>query len=464
MGQPFSRRQLLQRASLLGACLALPGRALWAETASAPRLMPWRNWSGAQSCLPLERLAPKDLDELVQVIRQAPGKIRPVGSGHSFSALVPTDGTLLSLSQFSGLLGHDAQTLQAEFAGGTPMAQMGAPLKAVGQALVNMADIDYQTLAGAIATSTHGTGIGFGSYSAQVRGLQLVSAAGEVLDCSRENNRELFDAARVSLGALGVVTRVRMQNRAAYRLRERQWLARTEELLEDVDNLKRDNQHWEMLVVTHSDYALAVALNETTEPSTPPLAPDEEGGNGFIGLIEGLDRHLSDYPELRRSLLNNMRHLASFEDRVGDSHEIFANVRNVRFNEMEYSVPAEHGPACLREILKRIDDGNLRTWFPIEYRYVQADDIPLSMFEGRDSCAISVHQHYALDHHNFFAAIEPIFWKYQGRPHWGKLHSLGARQLAPLYPRWQEFTELRQALDPQGRFVNAHLAGLFGLA
>ena len=464
MGEPFSRRQLLQRAGLLGALLALPGRGLWAESASTPRPMPWRNWSGAQSCLPLERLAPKDLDELREVIRRAPGRIRPVGSGHSFSALVPTDGTLLSLSHFSGLLEHDAKTLQAEFGGGTPMSQMGAPLKAVGQALINMADIDYQTLAGAIATSTHGTGIGFGSYSTQVCGLQLVSAAGEVFDCSREQHPELFDAARVSLGALGLVTRVRLQNRSAYRLRERQWIARTEELLEDVENLKRDNQHWEMLVVTHSDYALAVALNETEDPSTPPLPPDEEGGNGFIELIEGLDKHLSDYPDLRRSLLNNMRHLASFEDRVGDSFEIFANVRNVRFNEMEYSVPAEHGPACLREIIKRIDDGNLRTWFPIEYRYIKGDDIPLSMFEGRDSCAISVHQHYAMDHHNFFAAIEPIFWKYQGRPHWGKLHSLGARQLQPLYPRWREFTQVRDALDPHGRFVNAHLAGLFGLA
>ena len=130
----------------------------------------------------------------------------------------------------------------------------------------------------------------------------------------------------------------------------------------------------------------------------------------------------------------------------------------------QYSTVAPHGPACLREILKRIADGNLRTWFPIEYRYVKADDIPLSMFEGRDSCAISVHQHYTMDHHNFFAAIEPIFWKYQGRPHWGKLHSLGARQLQALYPRWQAFSELRQALDPHGRLVNAHLAGLFGLA
>jgi FAD-linked oxidoreductase len=456
-----SRRQLLQRASLLGACLALPGRALWA--AETPRPIPWRNWSGVQSCLPLERLAPKDLDELVQVIRKASGKIRPVGSGHSFSALVPTDDTLLSLSNFAGLLAHDAQTLQAEFGSGTPMSTMGAPLKEVGQALINMADTDYQTLAGAVGRGGDGTGIGFGSYSSNVCGLQLVSAAGEVLDCSRESNPELFNAARVSLGALGVVTRVRMQNRAAFRLRERQWLGKTEELLEDIDNLKRDNQHWEMLVLTHSDYALSVALNETEDPSTPPVPADEEGGNGFIDIIEGLDKYLSDSPGLRRSLLNNMRHLASFDDRVDASYEIFANVRNVRFNEMEYSVPAEHGPACLREILKRIDDGNLRTWMPVEYRYVKADDIPLSMFEGRDSCALSIHQHHSMDHRDFFAAIEPIFWKYEGRPHWGKLHSLGARQLAALYPRWKEFTELRQALDPQGRFVNAHLAGLFGL-
>ena len=457
-----SRRQLLQRASLLGACLALPARSLWA--AETPRPIPWRNWSGVQSCLPLERAAPQNLDELVQLIRKATGKIRPVGSGHSFSALVPTNDTLLSLGHFSGLLAHDAQTLQAEFGAGTPMSSMGAPLRDVGQALINMADTDYQTLAGAIATSTHGTGIGFGSYSSNVCGLQLVSAAGEVLDCNREQNPELFAAARVSLGALGVVTKVRMQNRAAFRLRERQWLGKTEELLEDIDNLKRDNQHWEMLVVTHSDYALAVALNETEDPATPPVPPDEEGGNGFIDIIEGLDKHLSDSPGLRRSLLNNMRHLASFDDRVDASYEIFANVRNVRFNEMEYSVPAEHGPACLREILRKFRSSNIDSFFPIEFRYVKGDDIPLSMFQGRDRCAISIHQHYAMDYHGVFAQIEPIFWKYDGRPHWGKLHSLNARLLAPLYPKWKDFLAVREALDPQGRFLNPHLRSLFGIA
>ncbi|MDB6443899.1 MULTISPECIES: D-arabinono-1,4-lactone oxidase [Pseudomonas] len=464
MTMDFSRRRLLQQAGVVAAFTALGSQGALADLIRAPRLIPWRNWSGAQSCLPAARLAPKDLDELVQLVKRAEGRIRPVGSGHSFSALVPTDGTLLSLSHFSGLLDHDAASLQAEFGGGTPMSRMGPALKAVGQALLNMADVDYQTLAGAIATSTHGTGKAFGSYASQVVGLQLVTARGEVLDCDARRHPDVFQAARVSLGALGLVTRVRLQNRAAYRLRERQWVARTEELLEDVPTNTRDNQHWEMQVVTHSDYALSIALNETTDPATPPVSPEEEGGNEFVTLIEKLDKYGSDFPATRRTLLNSLRLVADFDDRVGDSYDIYANARTVRFNEMEYSVPAEHGPACLREILALIRDKDLRTWFPIEYRYVKADDIALSMFEGRDSCSISVHQHYQMDHHNFFAAIEPIFWKYQGRPHWGKLHSLNARTLQALYPRWNEFAQVRQALDPDGKFLNGHLSSILGVS
>jgi FAD-linked oxidoreductase len=464
MSMDLTRRQLLQRASIVGAFSALASNPALGQLMRAPRLIPWRNWSGGQSCLPAARVAPKNLDELIAVIQQAPGKIRPVGSAHSFSALVPTDGTLLSLSYFNGLLDHDPKTLQAEFAAGTPMSRMGIPLKDIGQALQNMADIDYQTLAGAISTSTHGTGKTFQSYSAHVCGMQLVTASGEVLDCDSQRHPDVFNAARVSLGALGVATKIRLQNRPAYRLRETQWIARTEELLEDLDKNTRDNQHWEMLVVTHSDYALSIALNETGDPATPPIPPEEEGGNEFVTLIEKIDKYGSDFPGLRTSLLNSLRHLASFDDRVGDSFDIYANVRTVRFNEMEYSVPAEYGPACLREILKLIQDKDLRTWFPIEYRYVKADDIALSMFEGRDSCSISVHQHYQMDHHNFFAAIEPIFWKYNGRPHWGKLHTLNARTLQPLYPRWREFVDVRQALDPSGRFLNAHLSSILGVS
>lgn len=153
----------------------------------------------------------------------------------------------------------------------------------------------------------------------------------------------------------------------------------------------------------------------------------------------------------------------SFPEAVDDSYKIFTSVRDQRFNEMEYSIPAEAGPACLREILKKVREQKLDSFFPLEYRYVKADDIPLSMFSGRDTCSISVHQSYEMDYHNFFAQIEPIFWKYDGRPHWGKLHTLSARLLEPLYPKWKDFLAVREALDPTDKFLNAHLRSVFGV-
>lgn len=456
----LTRRELLGQFGKLGLLLAGGGLS---ELAEARRVIPWRNWSGAQSCIPLARLAPKSEDELLQMIRGAAGVIRAVGSSHSFSPLVPTDGTLISLAFLRGLLGHDRKQLQSEFAAGTPMSHMGQPLKELGLALPNMADIDYQTLAGAIATATHGTGIEYGSYSGQVIGLRLATARGELIDCDAMHHPELFAAARCGLGALGIVTRVRLQNRKAFRVREKMWVAKTNDLLDDVERLVRDNQHWEMQVITHSDFAAAVAHNETEDAATPPVDAASEGGNDYVKAIEKLDKYGSDWPAARSAILNLIARTARFEDRVGDSFEIFANVRNVRFNEMEYSVPAEHGPACLREILKLIKDKQLPTWFPIEYRYVKGEDIPISMFEGGPRCSISVHQHYTMDYHNYFAAVEPIFWKYGGRPHWGKLHQLNFRQLSALYPRLKDFNEVRAALDPKGVFLNAHLRSILGV-
>ncbi|WP_417520793.1 D-arabinono-1,4-lactone oxidase [Marinobacter sp.] len=462
MHMSLDRRQFLQVAGALGALGAFASPVALAQALNPERMSPWRNWSGAQSCLPAHQLTPKSLDELVSIIANSTGTIRPVGAGHSFSPLVPTDDTLLSLGYFGGMLSHDSATHQAEFGAGTSMALMGIALNEVSQGFINMADIDHQTLGGAVATSTHGTGINYGSYSSYVAGLQLVTASGEVLDCDASRNPEIFNAAKVSMGALGVITRLTMQNRPAYRLRENMWVAKTEDLLAGIDKHVSENQHWEMLVITHSDYALAVALNETDEPATPPVNKAESGGNEFVTLLEKLDKYGSDFPAARRFLLNNLQHFATFDERIGESYEIYSNVRSVRFNEMEYSVPAEQGPACLREILQLIERNNLSTWFPIEYRYVKADDAPLSMFQGRDSCAISVHQHYSMDYHNFFAAIEPVFWKYNGRPHWGKLHTLNSRHLKQLYPQWSEFSGLRQSLDPQGRFLNGHLRKIMG--
>jgi len=453
----LTRRELMKQAGALG----LLGGGIGRLARAGERLIPWHNWSGAQVCIPAARLAPNDEGELAGMLKAAKGPVRAVGSGHSFSALVPTDGTLLSLSNMSGMIGSDASRLQSEFWAGTRVADMGEPLRQAGLAMPNMADIDYQTIAGAIATSTHGTGPKFGSYSTQVAGLRLVTAGGEVLDLDAQHQPELFNAARVSLGALGVVTRVRLQNRKAFRLHQKQWVQKTEDLLEDIDRLIRENDHFEFNAIIHSDVAVAQAQNETTETATMAKAG---GGDGdALGKLAAVDTYLRNSPDAQAAILNFMVKHIDFPDVIDDSYKVFANVRDQRFNEMEYEVPAAAGPACVREVIKTIRQQNLRGYIPIEYRYVKGDDIPLSMFSGRDTCAISVHQFYDLDYHNFFAQIEPIFWKYEGRPHWGKLHTLNAAQFSRLYPRFKEFLDIRQSLDPSGKFLNAHLRSVFGI-
>lgn len=457
---PMTRRKLLKQLAALG--LLGPAAGGLARAAAGARTIPWRNWSGAQVCLPAARLAPADEAQLADLIRKTTGAVRAVGSGHSFSPLVPTEGSIVSLANFTGLLGHDAATLQAEIGAGTRIADLGVPLKKIGQALPNMADIDYQTLAGAISTSTHGTGPKFGSYSTNVVGLRLVTAKGEVLDLDAQHQPELFNAARCSLGALGIITRVRLQNRKAFRLRRKEWIANTEDLLTELPNLIKKHAHFELNCLLHSDVSVATALDETSETAT--LAKEEGGDGEKVAMLQWVDRNFRNSPNVQATLHNFIaRNLIDFPEVVDDSYKVFANVRDVRFNEMEYEVPAEAGPACLREVLKLINGQNLHSYIPIEFRYVKGDDLPLSMFSGRDSCAISVHQYYDLDYHNFFAQVEPIFWKYQGRPHWGKLHNLNANQLARLYPRFQEFTEIRAAMDPGGKFLNGHLRSILGV-
>ncbi|TXH05747.1 MAG: FAD-binding protein [Nevskiaceae bacterium] len=457
----LSRRALIKHLGALGALAGTGGWSTLAQAARA-RIIPWRNWSGGQSCIPAARLAPASEDELAELLKSTRDMtVRPVGSSHSFSALVPTDGKIVSLSNFTGMIGHDPQTLQAEFWAGTPMSQTGEPLLKVGQALPNMADIDYQTLAGAISTSTHGTGPKFGSYSTNVVGLRLVTAEGKVLDLDKTHQPELFNAARASLGSLGIITRVKLQNRKAFRLHQKQWVQNTEELLEDMPRLVKENDHFEFNPILHSDVSLAQVQNETTDSRT--LAKEMGGDGDKVGKLAMANTYLRNHPDAHAALLNFLVKHLEFPDVIDDSFRVFANVRDQRFNEMEYEVPADAGPACVREILKTIREQNLNSFIPLEYRYVKGDDIPLSMFSGRDSCAISVHQYYDMDYHNFFAQIEPIFWKYDGRPHWGKLHTLNAAQLSQLYPRWKEFTEIRREMDPTGKFLNGHLRSVFGV-
>lgn len=428
--------------------------------ASPNQSVPWRNWSGGQVAYPRGRFSPANEEELIRFLVSSDEPLRPVGSGHSFTPLVPTDGHILVIDQLSGLLDHDSQALTATFGAGTRLGDMGAPLASIGQAMINLPDIDRQTLAGATATATHGTGIDFKCLSGYVTELRLITPDGEAHDLNVSSDPDLFAAACVSVGALGVITRMTMQNQAQFRLKQTSWIDKTNDLLKDFDRQAAAYRHYELFPLTHSDYSIALATEVTDEPiNNPPPSPEEEAA--FDMAMRGW---MKVPPSLRRPLVNALAEQIEPSERVDESYRILSNIRNNRFNEMEYSVPLEAGAACVREILKTIIDSEVDVVFPLEYRYVSRDDTMLSMSSGHeDHAAISIHRAATENYRPYFDLIEPIFWKYGGRPHWGKIHSLGAAELRKLYPRFREFEEIRNRLDPNGRMLNEHLRKLFGV-
>lgn len=433
-----------------------------AVLAAMSKPIPWRNWSGNQYSEPSVRFAPADEDELVRFLKRGKSRsIRPVGAGHSFSALVPTDGTLMVLDRMAGLLEHDRTSLQATFAAGTRMADMGERLKLIGQALFNMADIDRQTLAGAVSTGTHGTGAELNGLPAYVTGIRLVTPNGEVLDCDANRNSDVFQAARVSLGSLGFITRITMQNRKPYLLKERAWVEKTESLLANIERHIGSNRHFEIAaILPHCDYSIAQAINETEDAITgkPLESYDAEGNSAITPLLIAANMPIEE----RRPFLNAIAETIEPTEYVDYSYKILPNVRSDRFNEMEFQIPAANGLDCIEEVLDTIHKKPIDIVFPIEFRYIKGDDVWLSMFEGGDRYSISVHNFWYLDYKPYFREIEKIFRKHKGRPHWGKLHTHSESELAALYPRWDDFNNVRRQIDPKGVMLNKHLRNVFG--
>ncbi len=441
----------------LKACSAAPPEGLGHGRAKGE----WRNWSGSQAARPRAWVAPRDEDALRALMRDTRGPLRPVGASHSFSPVVTTDGTLLSLSKLSGRVDHDPDRRQATLWAGTTVRDAGPLLAAVGQALPNQGDVDPQTLGGAIGTATHGTGISLGSFSSMVAGLRLVTPHGEVIDCDAERNADLFQAACTGIGALGVVSQVRLQNRAAFRLRQREYTQPLKDVLANIDTLRQQHRHFEFFAFFHADDVLVKTLDETDAADTPePLL--QLPVDAALWLASELAHGLPNADALLQRVLVSLSDAAA--ERVGPSYRIFPSPREVAFNEMEYEVPVDNGPDCLMEIIDTVRASDIRTLFPIEYRHVAAESAWLSPFHQQACAAISIHQYWQVDYRPLFALVEPVLQRHGGRPHWGKLHSLDAAGLAARYPRWTDFQRLRRQLDPSGKMLSPALRNWFGEA
>jgi FAD-linked oxidoreductase len=450
-GPLLTRRQLLA-AGGAGALLAALPLTARANTR-------WQNWSGSQSVTPAAVHYPASADELAGIVRQAKAPIRAFGGSHSFNGLVPSPGTLVSLEQMSGLVAHDAQRHTATLGAGTRIAMAGELLAGIGQNFHNEPDINMQSLGGAISTATHGTGRTLKCLSGYVERLTLVLADGSVVTVDAERDRDLFEAARVGIGALGIITEITIANRPAYRLAEDTEVMSIKEAMQLMEARRDIDRHIEFFAFPHGGTAIVKRMNITDEAVTPVEEPafDE---NVLLELAADTAHHLPFTKGVIQKLVGSF---VTQGRRVAEAHRMFPNVRAVPFNEMEYTVPADQGLACLEEVIDTIRKQDINVFFPIEFRYTAADDTWLSPFSERAGASLSIHQYHLQDYRELFAATEPVLRRYQGRPHWGKIHTLGPDELRTRYPKFDAWLDVRRRVDPQGRFLNDYLRGMLGI-
>jgi len=426
----------------------------------------WRNWAGNQKASPLSIDAPRSVAELAALVASASEqgqKVKAVGSGHSFTSAAATNGRMIRLENLSGILHVDRATCRVTVGAGTRLSELNTLLDAEGLALANLGDIAYQTVAGAISTSTHGTGKALTGLAGQVVAMKLVNGHGEIIECSQSVNPHIFDVARVSVGALGVITEYTLQAVPSFRLRALEQPMRLDDVLENAHDLASTNDHFEFFWIPHTKWALT-KRNNRTEDELQPL-PRVKGWiektfmeNYAFGAVCRIGRaRPSLIPRLATALPSS-----GSREYVDQSFKIFASPRIVRFYEMEHALPVEALVPALKEIRAMVDRKGYLLNFPVEVRFTKGDDVPLSTAYGRDSAYIAVHVYKGMECEPFFRDVEDILRAYDARPHWGKMHYREADELSKLYPRWDEFIILRNQLDPQRTFSNAYSDTVFG--
>ena len=425
----------------------------------------WSNWSGSVKSMPRQVVKPVSIDELAHLMKmygRDERHVRVVGSGHSFTPIAQTDDILMSLENLQGVTDVNAEQGTVTIRGGTWLKNLGDDLFERGLAQENLGDINVQSIAGAISTGTHGTGIAYGSLATQVEDFTLITADGERLACSAERNPDIFKSAQVSLGTLGIIADVTLRVVPAKRLHFKSHRENLEQCIANVERYKQENDHFEFYWFPYTKWVQTKFLNQTTEPASKSSLWGNFNKivleNGVYWLLSELNRI---QPKLSRTISNISAQGIAPVDEVNYSHLLFSTPRVVRFQEMEYNIPTEHFSSVLAEIEACVERERFEVHFPVECRFVHADDIWLSPAYQRESAYIAVHMYRGMPYKAYFEAIEAIFRRYEGRPHWGKMHTQTAHNLEKLYPRWHDFHRVRASLDPKGIFLNDYLTALF---
>lgn len=428
----------------------------------------WHNWAGTYAVTPTRLLHPSSADEVMAAVCRAADEnlsVKAVGSGYSYNDIAVTRGVMLNLSRLRGIRSADRRTGLVTVGAGTTLRALNEALWDLGLSVSCLGNLDDATIAGAIATGTHGSGRRYGGLASHVRGLQLVTADGQLLDCSADQHPELFAAARVSLGALGIITEVTLQCEPAFVLQSVEAPADYDDLLEVLAKLEQ-RDHFEFFWFPHTRRVQTRV--QTRMPADTPLHPrgalrswrDEQFLTNTV--FAAMNRLTAARPGVTAKL-NRVATRAlperSYTDRA---YRFVSRQGRLVYREMEYAVPR----ASLAHMLDSLDDWLQRSGeqvaFPVEVRLTASDNIPLSPAFGRETCYVAVYQYHRRSHDHYFAAVEAIAREAEGRPHWGKLHYRSAEDLAPVYPLFEEFVAVRDKVDPDRRFSNDYLRRVLG--
>jgi FAD-linked oxidoreductase len=431
--------------------------------------MTWQNWAGTASADPARRSWPRSAEEIGHAITAAAKDgltVRALGSGHSFTPAAATSGVALDLSGWTGVVTADLDSGLVTVRSGTTIKELNATLDTLGLAMANLGDIDAQTVSGAISTGTHGTGAGLGGIATQVTGLELVLADGSVVACSADENPELFGAARVSVGALGVLATVTLQCVPAFTLAADERPMALEEVLARFGEFASGNDHFEFYWFPYGKNALVKRNNRVNGADGPDAMPGwrrffeyEVMENAAFGALCRTGRAV---PATIKPLNRLAAATLSKRTYSARSHEVFVTPRRVRFVESEYAVPRESLLDVLAELRAGVGGLADPVMFPVEVRVAAADDIWLSTAYGRESAYVAIHQYVGLPYQDYFGLFESIATAAGGRPHWGKMHTRSASYLHSVYPRFADFLSIRDSLDPARRFANPYLQQVFG--
>jgi L-gulono-1,4-lactone dehydrogenase len=427
----------------------------------------WRNWTGDQRCVPARIERPRDRGDLIEAVKRATDAgltVRAVGSGHSFTDAACTGGVLLEMDGLARVLEvqRDAGLVKVE--AGIGLRELNELIWGHGLALENLGDIDKQTISGAIATGTHGTGSRFRNLSTMVEAMELVLPDGTLLDVSTSSEPELLTAVRIGLGALGVIATVTLRTMPAFSIRRTDSPLPLRETLERLQDLADGSDHFEFYVFPHTEVALLRQSERTDEPPDPRHPAIDFGQEVLLenwamgAMVRAGRRFPSQIPRLSRFASSRLARSVKMDR----SYRVFASRRMVRFTEMEYAIPRRHTAEAIPRVLEAAERSDPPVGFPIEVRFVAGDDSMLSPAHDRDSCYIAVHQYRGMAWESYFRSVEAIMDSYGGRPHWGKRHFQTAATLAERYPRWEDFLAARARLDPEGSFRNQYLDRVLG--